>query len=231
MTSAVRSCADALQLGLDRALVGRVERRGRLVEDHDRRVLQQRARDRDALLLAARELQPALADDRVVALRRRGDEAVDVRRARRAFDLGAAGAGAAVGDVVFDGVVEEHGVLRHDADRLAQALLRHARGCPGRRSRCGPSRRRRSGTSAAPACSCPSPTARPPRPSCRPGSRSSRRAGSRGRGRSRSGRPRSAPRRRAATSGGAFGASAISRFWPSSANIFSMSIIDCLISR
>ena len=52
----------ALQLGLDRALVGRIERRGGLVEDQDRRVLQQRARDRHALLLAAAQLQAALAD-------------------------------------------------------------------------------------------------------------------------------------------------------------------------
>ena len=48
---------------------------------------------------------------------------VDVRRARRALHRRAVGAGAAVGDVVFDGVVEEHRVLRDDADRLAQALL------------------------------------------------------------------------------------------------------------
>ena len=44
-----------------------IERRGRLVEQDDRRVLDQRARDRDALALPARELQPVLADRRVVA--------------------------------------------------------------------------------------------------------------------------------------------------------------------
>ena len=53
-----RAAARPLQLGLDGPLVGRIERRGGLVEDQDRRVLQQRARDRDALLLAARQLQP-----------------------------------------------------------------------------------------------------------------------------------------------------------------------------
>src|SRR5580765_8097142 len=65
----------------------------------------------------------ALADHRVVALRRRRDEVVDVRGSRRALDRRAVGAGAAVGDVVFDGVVEQHRVLRHDADRLARAQL------------------------------------------------------------------------------------------------------------
>jgi hypothetical protein len=43
-------------------LVGRIQRRGGLVEDQDRRVLQQRAGDGHALLLAAGELQAALAD-------------------------------------------------------------------------------------------------------------------------------------------------------------------------
>ena len=47
----------------------RVERRGRLVEQDDRRILDQRARDRDALALSAGELQAVLADRRVVAVR------------------------------------------------------------------------------------------------------------------------------------------------------------------
>ena len=45
-------------------------------------------------------------------------------RARGVLDLGAARAGPAVGDVVVDRVVEQHRVLRHDADRAAQAVLR-----------------------------------------------------------------------------------------------------------
>ena len=115
----------AAQLLLDRALVGRVERRRRLVEDDDRRIFQQRARDRHTLLLAARQLEPALADRRVVALRRRRDELVDLRRPRGRDHLVAAGARPAVCDVVFHRVVEQHRVLRNDADRAAQARLRH----------------------------------------------------------------------------------------------------------
>ena len=52
---------------LDRRLDLGVERRGRLVEDQDRRVLQQDARDRDALPLSAGQLHAALADMGVVA--------------------------------------------------------------------------------------------------------------------------------------------------------------------
>src|SRR4051794_20159307 len=54
--------ADAVERVLDLFLREGVERRGRLVEHQDRRAFQNRARDGDALLLAARQLQAALAD-------------------------------------------------------------------------------------------------------------------------------------------------------------------------
>ena len=53
---------------LDQPLADGVERGRRLVEDQDPRVLEQHPRDRDPLLLAARQLVAALADDRVVAV-------------------------------------------------------------------------------------------------------------------------------------------------------------------
>ena len=53
---------------LDRRLDLRIERAGRLVEDQDRRVLEEDAGDRDALALAAGELDAALADMGVVAV-------------------------------------------------------------------------------------------------------------------------------------------------------------------
>ena len=55
-----------IQSLLHDALRDRVESGCRLVEQQHRRILQQHARDRDALLLAAREPVAALADDRVV---------------------------------------------------------------------------------------------------------------------------------------------------------------------
>ena len=68
MTSVVRFSRHPLERVLDLPLGVAVERRGRLVEQQDRRRLQDRAGDGDALLLAARELQAALADLGVVAL-------------------------------------------------------------------------------------------------------------------------------------------------------------------
>ena len=56
---------------LHRALGFAVQRRGGLVEDQDRRVLVDRARDRQALALAARQLAAVVADERVQALRQR----------------------------------------------------------------------------------------------------------------------------------------------------------------
>ena len=53
---------------MDQRFVMGVERAGRFVEDQDARVLEQDARDRQPLALAARELVAALADDGVVAV-------------------------------------------------------------------------------------------------------------------------------------------------------------------
>ena len=89
MTMTLRPRPTAAQAVLDVALGPGVERAGRLVEHQDRRVLQQRARDADPLLLAARQLQPALADHGVVAVRQPGDEVGDPRRPRRRLDPGA----------------------------------------------------------------------------------------------------------------------------------------------
>jgi len=117
-----RHQGQGLQDGLLRA---RVEGGGGLVEHQDARPLQHGAGDGHALLLAAGQLQAALAHQGVVAMRQRLDEVVDLRQACRREDVLAAGVGPAVGDVVVQRVVEQHGVLRHDADGLAQAVLGH----------------------------------------------------------------------------------------------------------
>ena len=67
MAITVLPCISRVEALLDRRLDLGVERRGRLVEHQDRRVLEQHARDRDALALAAGQLDAALADMRVVA--------------------------------------------------------------------------------------------------------------------------------------------------------------------
>ena len=81
MTNVVRPLAQRLQAVLDQRLALAVEARRRLVENQDARVGENRARDRDALPLAARQPHAALADDRVVALLELLDELVAVRDA------------------------------------------------------------------------------------------------------------------------------------------------------
>src|SRR3954454_17805052 len=89
----------------------RIKRGGSLVEQDDRGVLDQRARHRDALSLAARKLRAVLADRRVVAKRKAHDEIMRAGRLRRLDDLVLAGARLAEGDVAADGVAEQVDVL------------------------------------------------------------------------------------------------------------------------
>ena len=102
--------------GLQLVLVLRVHVRRSLVQQHDGRVLQQRSRDGDALLLAARHRRPALAQHRGVALRQRLDEVVAARGPRRGHHLLVRGIGTAELDVVLNGVVEQVDVLEHHGE-------------------------------------------------------------------------------------------------------------------
>src|ERR1700748_954017 len=68
------AAAHLFQRALDLLLGAGVERAGCLVEQEDVRVLEDGAGNRHPLLLATRQLQPALADHAVVALRQGHDE-------------------------------------------------------------------------------------------------------------------------------------------------------------
>src|SRR5690242_5358444 len=106
----------ALRMGIKRA--------GRFVQQQYRRVFQYRARNGNALLLAARELETALADHGFIAERKLANELVYLRVARRFLDFGFARPDAPIGDVVADRVVEEHSILGNNADGSTNALLR-----------------------------------------------------------------------------------------------------------
>ena len=73
---------------LDEVALGlRVDRRHRVVEHDDARARDERARERDALALAAREVDAALADQRVVAVGQLGGELRDAGRLAGGDDL------------------------------------------------------------------------------------------------------------------------------------------------
>ena len=99
----------------------RVERAGRLVEHQHRRVAQDRAGDRDALLLAAGEAVAALADDRVVArpAARRPDRG-SAPCARPPRSPASLASGLREAQVLAHGRVEQVGLLRDDADRRGE---------------------------------------------------------------------------------------------------------------
>ena len=105
---------------LNQAFAFGVERTGRFVEDQDRGVLEDRPGDGHALPLAARKLDAALADPRLVAFGEAGDEVVGIGLAGRFGDLGLRGARFAVGNIVRDGAAKEQHVLRHDRHLPAQ---------------------------------------------------------------------------------------------------------------
>src|SRR5207249_10537707 len=91
-----------------------------LVEDEDRTVREECARDGDPLTLSSRKLDPTLADLRVVPVWKPDDELVGVRRLRRRDHLGPARAGSGVGDVFGDRRGEKHRILLDDGELPAE---------------------------------------------------------------------------------------------------------------
>ncbi len=110
---------------LDLLLGVGIQRRCRLVQQQDRRVLQQGARDAHTLFLASGQFQPTLSHLGVIAFGQTQDEIVDLGILSGLLDLFLRGPVAPIGDVVADRVVEQHRILRHHADGRMQAFLGH----------------------------------------------------------------------------------------------------------
>ena len=108
---------------LDEPLADGVEGAGRLVEDEDAGVLEQHPGQRDALLLATRQLVAPLAHDRVVAVGQLHDPVVDGRQPRGRVQLLVGGLGPGVQQVHAHRAVEQVRLLGHDADDVPEAGL------------------------------------------------------------------------------------------------------------
>ena len=113
-----------LERALDEPLARGVERRRRLVEHEDARVLEQHACDREPLLLAARHAVAALAHPRVVPVLELENPVVDERGRGGALDLGVGRVGLRVEQVLAHGRVEEVRLLGHHPDRLGERAER-----------------------------------------------------------------------------------------------------------
>ncbi len=113
--------AQRLETRLDMLLGDVVHRRGRLVHDQHRRVLEERARNRQALALSAGKAHAPLAHLRIESPRQVFDELHGVSRPRGFDDrLPARRGERAVGDIGGHGVVEEHDLLADEGDVGAQ---------------------------------------------------------------------------------------------------------------
>ena len=127
-----------VQRGLDQLFGFGIQRAGRLIQQQDRRVLQQRPRDRQPLALTAGQHHAAVADHRIESLRQRLDEFAAARGFGGGQHLGLGRVRAAVAQVLPHAAMEQRDVLRHQRHRLAQAGLASPRECRIHRSGCGP---------------------------------------------------------------------------------------------
>ena len=110
---------------LDRALGRGVHAGGGVVQDQHARRRQQRAGDGHALALAAGQGQAALADQRLVAVRKAGDHLGQAGPGRGLGHVLVRGVRSRVGDVVAQRGAEQERVVGHQGDLVAQRLQVH----------------------------------------------------------------------------------------------------------
>ena len=115
--------------------VGReVERREAVVEDdRSRRCFDERAGDREALALAARDVRPALGDRRLEAAVHLLDEVPALGDLERVPQLVVGRVRVAEAEVARDRAAEQERLLRDDADPAPQVLAVHVAGRRRRR--------------------------------------------------------------------------------------------------
>ena len=110
--------------GAAQAGVRRIVQRGcAVIEDEHLRLFDERARDGQALALAAGEIAAALLDGLVQMQGLAGDDVERLRDGERLVQIFLRGAFVAPEEVGADGALEEHGLLRDDGDGLSQLLL------------------------------------------------------------------------------------------------------------
>ena len=108
------------QTAQDDGLVQAVEVACRFVQKNERCIVQKCPRHTEPLPLAAREGIAQLPDGRVVALRQRHDKVVDGRLPAGCHDLLMGRVPVGNFDILFNTVMEQHGVLLDEALRCAQ---------------------------------------------------------------------------------------------------------------
>ena len=116
---------EPLERLLDQMLVLGIGERGRLVQHHDGRVRDDRARDGYPLLLSAGQVHALGAYYRGVAVGKAADERVRLGGLRRLDHLGVGRPRPAAPDVLRDALAKEVGILEHQAEAAHQLILAH----------------------------------------------------------------------------------------------------------
>ena len=111
-----------LQPFADRRVGRGVHGGGGVVQDHHLGMLQKRPRDAQPLLLSARDIDAALPQFRIIAVREGHDEIVRLRRACGVLDLLVRGVGVAPFQIIFYRAGEKHVLLQHHRDRVAESV-------------------------------------------------------------------------------------------------------------
>ena len=110
-----------LKRGTDIGFGFRVHRGGRIIQDQDAGILEQRARNRHALFLTAGKGHPAFADPGAIPLWKIQDHLMDRSRPGSFFNFLIRHLPPdTIGDVLTDGTREQEWFLLHDPDLGAQ---------------------------------------------------------------------------------------------------------------
>src|ERR1700685_477774 len=114
-----------MQGGLHQSLRLTIQRGGGFVQNQDRRIFQDGARNRDALAFSSGETYATLANHFVVTLGQRMDEVMRQSGAGCGFYFFEPNMRLAVSDVVANGVVKQNGFLSDDSHLLPQRSQRY----------------------------------------------------------------------------------------------------------
>ena len=107
---------------LDVFFSARIDVRGRLVEDEDVRVREERTADGDELPLALRDVVAGVGEQGLVSFGQGGRDLVDVAEGGGAFEVLLRGVRLGVAHVAADRVREEDRILQNDAHEIAQVV-------------------------------------------------------------------------------------------------------------
>src|SRR5207248_112762 len=111
---------DTPQVVPDDYFAFRVERAGRLIEDQNARVGEERSRNRQSLLLTAGQILGVFFKDRIIAARQSFDELISTGHACRLSYLLEAGVRFDAANIIPHGAAKQEIILQYDSDTRAQ---------------------------------------------------------------------------------------------------------------